>query len=251
MRREPNLCLLPQVENQVFAPTSDTYIDLAIALLTHYSFDLSGYQASDLVLHWESQFPVNWLHLAVVEALYQGRYKAFSVQQILTIWQRREQATFHFNMEFERLICSKFPESLSAMPVLPSVSPTSNHGNNSSNLDNPQLIPVSSSTPASNHTARTIDSYIENKYKEEQQEIMPEWAVIRKPPIPNLQVVDADNQSHVATQMVKFLPAALPPASHHTPIEQFSPEKSDRTDELFASKMKAIVEVEESDISFA
>ncbi|MEA5569883.1 hypothetical protein [Calothrix sp. UHCC 0171] len=245
MRREPNLCLLPQVENQVFAPTSDTYIDLAIALLTHYSFDLSGYQASDLVLHWESQFPVNWLHLAVVEALYQGRYKAFSVQQILTIWQRREQATFHFNMEFERLICSKFPESLSAMPVLPSVSPTSNYS------DNSHFISVSSSIPALNHTAKTIDSDIENKYKEEQPEKIPEWAVIRKPPIPNLQVVDADNQSHVATQMVKFLPAALPPASHHAPIEQFSPEKSDRTDELFASKMRAIVEVEESDISFA
>nr|WP_071599895.1 hypothetical protein [Mastigocladopsis repens] len=99
----------------MFIPALDTSADLAIALLIHYSFDLSGYSASELVDLWQKQYPGNWLHLAVIEALYQGRYKAISVQQILICWQRRGQAIFHFNMEFERLICSKFPQSLTSL----------------------------------------------------------------------------------------------------------------------------------------
>jgi hypothetical protein len=242
MRREQNICLRPQVENQMFAPTSDTYIDLAIALLTHYSFDLSGYQASDLVLQWQSQFPSNWLHLAVVEALYQGRYKAFSVQQILVMWQRREQATFHFNMEFERLICSKFPESLSAMstppPTLPPASPATS---------NSQSIPVkrtiADSEIVSNNTKKNLDSYLKREYKKEQPHQIEEIGssvVIRKSSISNTQVINSENQTHATAQMVKL----IPPATHRPPIEQFSPERRDRTDELFASKMKAIVGVE-------
>ncbi|NJL63782.1 MAG: hypothetical protein HC903_20510 [Methylacidiphilales bacterium] len=248
MRREQNICLLTQVENQMFAPTPDTYIDLATALLIHYSFDLSGYQASDLVLHWQSQFPANWLHLAVVEALYQGRYKAFSVQQILVMWQRREQATFHFNMEFERLICSKFPESLSAMSASPlaltPASPATSNSDYSHRPNNPQTISVTDNVAESNSTSKRIESYIRNKYKEEQLEEIAAWTVIRKSPA-NTQEINPDSQSRVTAQMVKF----LPPAIHRPPIEQFSPEKCDRTDELFASKMKAIVGVESQELS--
>lgn len=112
MQREQNVCLLPQADNQTLMATLDTYTDLAVALLTHYSFDLGGYDPQEIVKQWQGHYPVNWLHLAVIEALYQGRYKAFSVQQILSMWHRRQQATYHFNMEFERLICSKFPVNL-------------------------------------------------------------------------------------------------------------------------------------------
>jgi hypothetical protein len=119
MQWEQHLSLLPEADNQRFTPALETSADLAIALLTHYSFDLNGYTATELVSHWQEQYPGSWLHLAVVEALYQGRYKGISVQQILTLWQRRGQPVFHFNMEFERLICSKFPQSLTALPALP------------------------------------------------------------------------------------------------------------------------------------
>jgi hypothetical protein len=245
MRREQNLCSLPQVENQMFAPTPDTYIDLATALLIHYSFDLSGYQASDLVLQWRSQFPANWLHLAVVEALYQGRYKAFSVQQILAMWQRREQATFHFNMEFERLICSKFPASLIAMSTSPlALAPASPTTSNSNNPNNSQALSVTTTAAASNNTKKSIESYIKNKYKEEQTEEIASSEIIRKS-ASNTQVIDSHSESHITAQMVKF----IPPAIHRPPIEQFSPEKCDRTDELFASKMKAIVGVESQELS--
>lgn len=105
----------------MFTPVPDTSADLATALLIHYSFDLSGYTAGELIRRWQTHYPLDWLHLAVVEALYQGRYKAVSVQQLLVFWQRRGQALYHFNMEFERMICSKFPESLTSFstPVLP------------------------------------------------------------------------------------------------------------------------------------
>jgi hypothetical protein len=117
---EQDLRLLPEADSsQMFTPALDTSADLAITLLIHYSFDLSGYSANELVDLWQKQYPGNWLHLAVIEALYQGRYKAISVQQILICWQRRGQAIFHFNMEFERLICSKFPQNLTSVPALP------------------------------------------------------------------------------------------------------------------------------------
>ena len=79
----------------------------ATQLLANYSFDLGRYTAAELVNQWLSSYPANWVLLAAIEALYQGRYKAKSVEQILTIWMRRQQPLYHFNYEFERLICSK------------------------------------------------------------------------------------------------------------------------------------------------
>lgn len=86
MRSEQNYSLLPPADSQRLMATLDTYTDLAVVLLTHYSFDLGGYNVQEIVNQWQAHYPVNWLHLAVIEALYQGRYKAFSVQQILSMW---------------------------------------------------------------------------------------------------------------------------------------------------------------------
>jgi hypothetical protein len=87
----------------------DPVVACAAALLTHYSFDLGGSTAEKLMIQWQKEYPVNWLRLAVIEALYQGRYKAVSVAQILALWKRRGEALYHFNYEFERLICRNFP----------------------------------------------------------------------------------------------------------------------------------------------
>ncbi len=78
------------------------------ALLVHYGFDLGGKKAEKLVGEWLTKYPSHWLRLAVIEALYQGRYKAVSVGQILSMWQRLSQPLYHFNGEFERLVCSNF-----------------------------------------------------------------------------------------------------------------------------------------------
>jgi hypothetical protein len=81
----------------------------AETLLVHYSFELSHATATELVNHWLESYPSRWLRLAIIEALYQGRYKSISVEQILVCWHRRSKPIYHFNLEFEQLICSQLP----------------------------------------------------------------------------------------------------------------------------------------------
>jgi hypothetical protein len=85
----------------------------ATALLVHYSFELPNDKAEELVSVWLRQYPANWVLLAVIEALYQGRYKSISVEQILAFWQRRNKSLPHFNSDFQRLVCRKLPQNLS------------------------------------------------------------------------------------------------------------------------------------------
>ncbi|MFB2835890.1 hypothetical protein [Floridanema evergladense] len=116
---------------------NDAAAQVAAWLLGNYYFDLRGYQPCELVDSWLNYYPANWLRLAVIEALYQGRYKAVSVEQILIIWHRRNQALYHFNYEFETLICSKLPSELtqifsssvsnSAAPITSSPEPEPSH----------------------------------------------------------------------------------------------------------------------------
>ncbi len=97
--------------------TQETY-ESAIAqteeLLNHYGFELMGYTAKELIAQWVKKYDALWVRLAVVEALYQGRYKAISVEQILNFWSRKGNPTFHFNHEFERLISHKLPRYLAS-----------------------------------------------------------------------------------------------------------------------------------------
>ena len=94
----------------------DTTADCTVALLLHYIFDLGGYSARELVEHWLRYYPASWVRLAAIEALYQGRYKAISVEQILGVWQRRGQVLPHFNCEFERLVCGNIQPRLTRQP---------------------------------------------------------------------------------------------------------------------------------------
>jgi hypothetical protein len=230
----------------------DTSANLAIALLIHYSFDLSGYSANELVERWQTQYPLNWLHLAVIEALYQGRYKAVSVQQILVFWQRREQATYHFNMEFERMICSKFPQSLTSLatPILPPAkkNPTVEK------LTTPQLPPGKISNGHQKSNTATLQLIAgEQKTSLDKEEEKPEakenksavksaiasnssyLATLQLASAVSQRQISPESQLPVSRQRQKF----LPPAAIHPPIGQFTPEKSDRSDS-FTSKLKAM-----------
>ena len=89
----------------------DAAIDLA-TLLTRFSFDLNGSTAQQLVSYWLSRYPAYWVQFALLEALYQGRYKARSIEQILILWQRRGYPLYHFNHEFERVIRGRFSRHL-------------------------------------------------------------------------------------------------------------------------------------------
>lgn len=108
--------------------TQDSSAAYATALLVHYCFDLGGCKAEELVRSWLQNYKASWVRLAAIEALYQGRYKAVSVEQILATWNRRGRPIYRFNHEFERLIGRKFPynitatsEALSNTPILPQV----------------------------------------------------------------------------------------------------------------------------------
>lgn len=81
---------------------------MAVAeLMARYSFDVGPYALNQWIDQWLIQYPALWLRSAVVEALYQGRYKAVSVWQILDLWQRRGQPLQHFNREFERMVTGR------------------------------------------------------------------------------------------------------------------------------------------------
>lgn len=79
-------------------------MEIAISLLQHYSFDLGGYTIKDLIRAWSS-FKPEWVRQAVIESLFQGRYKAVSVNQILHLWERKGEPNCRYNHEFERLVC--------------------------------------------------------------------------------------------------------------------------------------------------
>jgi len=81
-------------------------------LIESYGFELNEETPEELARRWLEEYDSHWIRLAIIEALYLGRYKAFSVEQILNLWCRRGRARFHFTHEFERLICRRLPKSL-------------------------------------------------------------------------------------------------------------------------------------------
>jgi len=102
---------------------TSTYCEQLIALMYRYGFDLEGLSPDSLVSAWLEQYPNNWIYLAVLEALHQGRYKIVSVEQILKLWLRRRNPTCHFNEEFESLITGTISEQLSVNLLTSSVIP--------------------------------------------------------------------------------------------------------------------------------
>lgn len=239
MRWVKKLYLLPGTKSPMLTTAPDTSAELTVNLLVHYSFDLNGYSASELINRWRSDYPVNWLHIAVIEALYQGRYKAISVQQILNFWLRRGQVIYHFNMEFERLICSKFPEKLTKIspPVLPLIQ---------------SPVPIE---PAKNH--HLLPAQAKNYYQESQMasgtlaNSEEEGRVLTSP---SFKVATDTSKRHFAASVSqkliaqgslipKQLPKLLPGNANHPPIGQFTPQRSDRS-ESFTSKLKAMTDEE-------
>jgi hypothetical protein len=96
----------------VAKPIDPNQLLYAEDLLCYYKFALDGQSAPAILQQWALDYPVEWIHLAIIEALYQGRYKAVSVAQILQMWQRRQQAQPHFDRDFEQLIRKRLPQNL-------------------------------------------------------------------------------------------------------------------------------------------
>jgi hypothetical protein len=216
----------------MFTPASSTSTDLAIALLIHYSFDLSGYSANELVNIWQKQFSVDWLHIAVIEALYQGRYKAVSVQQILIMWHRRGQATFHFNMEFERLICSKFPQSLTlqASLTLPPVPKNPSQ-------EEPKNYPSSLVINRTSNKSPTPLEAGEQKLIKGEASSSPRLPLNSQPSsaLPQRLKLPTSSRSSIPDHQVQLVSNT----TSHPPIGQFTPQPTKRS-ESFTSKLQAL-----------
>lgn len=83
-------------------PTKSTLV-----LLTNYCFDLNGGDLEQLVHNWLDSYPSKWVIAAIVEALYQGRYKVTSVNRILNSWSLKGQPVHHFDHDFADVVCKK------------------------------------------------------------------------------------------------------------------------------------------------
>jgi hypothetical protein len=92
--------------------TKDLAIAQTIALIESYAFDLGKYSTETLIEEWLKIYNSTWIRLATIEALYLGRYKSISIDQILSVWLRLGTPNTHFTHEFERLICRKLPRHL-------------------------------------------------------------------------------------------------------------------------------------------
>lgn len=90
--------------------STSTEAQQAASLLEGYSFELGDHDARQWVSLWLEFYRPAWIRDAVVEALYQGRYKSVSVRQILELWSRRGQPVRHVTHEFEAAVCREFGE---------------------------------------------------------------------------------------------------------------------------------------------
>lgn len=79
-------------------------IQKTITLIEYYHFDLGHYHIRELIIKWSKIYDHEWLPLAVMEAIYEGRLKAISVEQILNFWLNKGKVCNRFNTEFERLV---------------------------------------------------------------------------------------------------------------------------------------------------
>jgi hypothetical protein len=82
----------------------------AAVLLEGYRFEMGYHDARQWVSLWLESYRPAWIRDAVIEALYQGRYKSISVRQILELWQRRGQPIRHATHDFEAAVCREFGE---------------------------------------------------------------------------------------------------------------------------------------------
>jgi hypothetical protein len=93
----------------------------AFALLSYYSLESEHYPKSftkgKVLGRWLKTYSEQWVCWALIESLYQGRYKAYSVEQILALWNRRGQPLYHFNPEFEIMICHDIPQRIEKAAV--------------------------------------------------------------------------------------------------------------------------------------
>ncbi len=89
------------------------------SFLVEYGFELKNQAPEMWCQHWSQHFPEDWIPSALIEAFYQGRYKATSVEQLLLQWIRRGHPRLSYTSE---LTCRIWPDySMPAVGTLQSL----------------------------------------------------------------------------------------------------------------------------------
>ncbi|MEM7064132.1 MAG: hypothetical protein AAF572_13340 [Cyanobacteria bacterium P01_B01_bin.77] len=107
----------------MMAPDIAREAQQAITLIKSFSLELESYGPESQVLYWLNTYRADWIRDAIIEAVYQGRYKIISVKHILSIWQRRGQPVRHFTSGFEQVIAKQvggplhLPTSYVSQPI--------------------------------------------------------------------------------------------------------------------------------------
>jgi hypothetical protein len=219
----------------MIAPNSQMTADLVVALLIHYSFDRGGYTAGEIIDHWLNDYPAHWVRLAVVEALYQGRYKAISVEQILAFWNRRGQALYHFNREFERLICGNVFQTLSEQADTrdtpsPQVSESAVYCSNGHDSSDAITIQESAGEQTPVQLVETTANF------------PPSTNQLSGQP-PQTKSYQTRDNHHRSRARKRNYASFLQSSASYPPIEQFTPEKTAGSD--FYTKLKAIAQLQQ------
>jgi hypothetical protein len=95
-----------------------TIINEIETLLIYYSFERKEANYEGLIHNWLTLYSPQWIRLAVLEALYLGRYKIVSIEQILAAWLRKGNYNLRFNHDFECLICRNIAKKLTKKTTL-------------------------------------------------------------------------------------------------------------------------------------
>lgn len=148
-------------------PTKDLAIAQTIALIESYAFDLGKYTTETLIEEWLNIYSSTWIRLATIEALYLGRYKIISIEQILSVWLRLENPNTHFTHEFERLICRKLPRHLVDLANFSSVVRDEAEEIQSPTLSNlePKVTYKSQESASSSPSIASVAKSVESKSK--------------------------------------------------------------------------------------
>ncbi len=149
--------------------TIDLILPQTLAILNHYGFDLRSQTSQELLEKWEQTYSSLWIRLAVIEALYQGRYKSISIEQILRHWLRKGSPSIHFNSEFEALICQDLPYGEQEVKLISQLS--SQEENSSRGIS--QFIPMIDQSQCYLKLRETVQKVLEETGKKETQKPQP------------------------------------------------------------------------------
>ena len=154
---------------------NDPAISQTVELMNSYGLDLRGHTTQEIISQLLNKYHANWIRLATIEALYLGRYKAISIEHILSVWSRLGNPNPHFSHEFERLICRKLPRNSTYLPENASVTSSLEKKILEENIaalgKNKTLISESSSPAAKTQADKQTESNRETQSKSTRESI--------------------------------------------------------------------------------